>query len=119
MGKQKRQTARTLTEIPRGLYIRDHSYSEGDIAWLESQDLADSDVTMALMVAYQQSDPKFGRGFRRSTSWYALGSARELRAQIAEAEEQLKENPKHYDTRMKRMESLAALARDAKERASK
>ena len=102
--------------IDGGLLGRD--YNEADIAWLESQDLAHSNVVVALLSAYEQNDPgERDVVFRASPMVHKVGSEDELRARIAVADEALRTNPKDYETRVKRLMAMSGLALYAKVKA--
>ena len=94
-------------------------YTEADIAWLEAQDLTDSTVVTALQSAYEQNDPA-QRGtivLRRTPYGHSVGSEAELKQRIAEAEAVLKETPKHYETRVRRLMAMVGLTLHAKVKA--
>ena len=93
--------------------------TEADIAWLEEQDLADSTVVTALQSAYEQNDPA-QRGtivLRRTPYGHSVGSEAELKRRIAEADTTLKETPRHYETRVRRLMAMVGLALHAKVKA--
>ena len=102
----------TLKGIPLGGRLLGRDYTEADIAWLEEQDLTEPTVVTALQSAYEQNDPaeRGFVGFRASALGHSVGSEAELRQRLAEADERLKEDPKHYDTRVKRLMARMGLA---------
>ena len=109
----------TLKGAPIGGALLGRDYNEADIAWLESQDLAESTVVTALLSAYEQNDPteRGFVGFRASPMGHKVGAEDELRERIAKAEEALRTNPKDYDTRVKRLMAMSGLALHAKVKA--
>ena len=119
METQTRDGERTLRGVPPGAGLLGRDYTEADIAWLEEQDLTEPTVVTALQSAYEQNDPaeRGFVGFRISPLGHSVGSEAELRQRLAEAEELLTQNPKHYDTRVKRLMAMVGLALHAKVRA--
>ena len=107
---------RTLKKVPSDSNRFARKYTEGDVAWLETLGLTDLNVRMTLDVAYRQLDPVVrGRhGFGGTTERYNRGPENHLRKLISEAEADLKENPKDYSSRAKRMQAHYGLALHAK-----
>lgn len=101
-----------LTALPRGSDLMTPEYSEADIAWLEEQDLTDPAVRTALEIACERNGPEERRlvGFKRSLLGYGWGTEADLRERMAEAHAVLKDNPKHCDTRTKRLMAVIGLA---------
>ena len=89
-------------------------YDERDIATLESGDLTDSMVEIALGVAYEQNDTearKLHVVLQRNPGEAAHGSAEVLASRLGEIERKLKGRPKNAFLRTQRAAILCSLAR--------
>ena len=109
---EKQARTRTLRAVPKIEDTVGYEFTEGDIDWLETQNITDDDVNFALMTAYRQHDPKIrGRHtFICTSNRYAGGTDDVLREQIVEAEEGLREKPRSHHYRRMRLLACRTLA---------
>lgn len=87
-------------------------YTEVDIGRLEAGELSDVGIIAQLREAYRQNDPEeegICGGLRRDPTRSMHGTVEQLMQRVADAEEVLREKPKDYMSRCKRLYAMVGL----------